>query len=216
MLFNDLRNMTLTRDEGGPISVSEAQVAKFRERRDIAKLRDKIQASTDKLEKSRLRSQISSILETCKRLQLEVDRQTYFKEADRLRLQGVEPNPTPGAGGPGAAAPVAACLSRWTPRDGEFPTNDTSAAEQYVAAQLLYLSSTVTKARRPAPKAAAPSKSQGDSCCFVCFKGFTNLSSLTRHFRDTYLVDGTFEEPLACRECKRAGAAEVIVHGPAQ
>ncbi|KAL2015304.1 hypothetical protein VTK56DRAFT_5882 [Thermocarpiscus australiensis] len=67
-LFNDLRNMTLTRDEGAPIKVSEAQIAKFRERRDIAKLRDEIQHTTDKLEKSRLRGQISSILETCKRL----------------------------------------------------------------------------------------------------------------------------------------------------
>ncbi|KAL2190361.1 hypothetical protein L209DRAFT_750436 [Thermothelomyces heterothallicus CBS 203.75] len=54
-LFNDLRNMTLTRDEGAPIKVSEAQIAKFRERRDIAKLRDEIQHTTDKLEKSRLR-----------------------------------------------------------------------------------------------------------------------------------------------------------------
>jgi hypothetical protein len=112
MLFEDLRNITLIQDKGAPISVLEAQVAKFQERRDIAKLRNKIQASTNKLKKSRLRSQISSILETYKRLQLEVDRQAYFKEADRLRLQGSEPNPTPGAGGPGVAALVAACLSR--------------------------------------------------------------------------------------------------------
>lgn len=68
MLFNDLRNITLTRDEGAPIKVSEVQIAKFRERKDIAKLRDKIQHTTDKLEKGRLRGQISSILETCKRL----------------------------------------------------------------------------------------------------------------------------------------------------
>ncbi|KAK3302866.1 uncharacterized protein B0T15DRAFT_559287 [Chaetomium strumarium] len=130
-LFNDLRNMTLTRDEGAPIKVSEAQIAKFRERRDIAKLCDEIQHTTDKLEKSRLCGQISSILETYKRLQLEEDRQAYFKEADRLRLQGGEPTPTPGAGGPGIAAPVAACLSRWRPQDGgELPTNDTSVSEQ--------------------------------------------------------------------------------------
>ncbi|KAK4096654.1 hypothetical protein N658DRAFT_345870, partial [Parathielavia hyrcaniae] len=65
-LFNDLRNMTLTLDEGAPIKVSEAQIAKFRERKDIAKLRDEIQHTTDKLEKSRLRGQIGSVLETCK------------------------------------------------------------------------------------------------------------------------------------------------------
>ncbi|KAK4244552.1 hypothetical protein C7999DRAFT_43822 [Corynascus novoguineensis] len=106
-LFNDLRNITLTRDEGAPIK-----------------------HTTDKLEKSRLRGQISSILETCKRLQLEQDRQAYFKEADRLRLQGFEPTPTPGMGGSGIAAPVAAYLSRWKPRDeGELLPNDISATK---------------------------------------------------------------------------------------
>ncbi|KAK4110185.1 hypothetical protein N656DRAFT_303872 [Canariomyces notabilis] len=216
-LFNDLRSMTLTRDEGAPIKVSEAQIAKFRERKDIAKIRDEIQHTTDKLEKSRLRGQIRSILETCKRLQLEQDRQAYFKEADRLRLQGLEPTPTPGMGGPGTAAPVAACLSRWRPRDeGELPPNDTSASEQYVDAQLLYLSSTVATARQRASEAAAPSESQQISCCFACFKGYPTRSGLTRHFQDTHLDDGTFDNPFACPPCRRAGAAEVIVHGPAE
>lgn len=85
-LFNELRNITLTRDKGAPIKVLEAQIAKFRERMDIAKLYGEIQHTTKKLEKSRLRGKVSSILKTCKRPQLEEDQLAYFKEADRLRL----------------------------------------------------------------------------------------------------------------------------------
>ncbi|KAK4233269.1 hypothetical protein C8A03DRAFT_19624 [Achaetomium macrosporum] len=96
-LFNELRNMTLTRDEGSHISVSEEQIAKFHERNDIAGFRAEIQASTDQDEKNRLRRKIRATIETCTRLQLEADRQAYFAEADRLRLQGFEPEPTPDA-----------------------------------------------------------------------------------------------------------------------
>ncbi|KAH6635841.1 hypothetical protein F5144DRAFT_159177 [Chaetomium tenue] len=59
-LFNELRNMSQTRDDGAPISVPEAEIAKFKERRDVAELRAQIQASTDKPEKNKLRSQIST------------------------------------------------------------------------------------------------------------------------------------------------------------
>ncbi|KAK4249282.1 hypothetical protein C7999DRAFT_39540 [Corynascus novoguineensis] len=60
-LFNDLRNMTLSQDKGAP-------------------------ASTDKKEKNRLYRQISSTIDTYKKLQLDVNREAYFKEADRLCL----------------------------------------------------------------------------------------------------------------------------------
>lgn len=221
-LFNQLRNMTLTRDEGAPTKVSEAQIAKFQERNDITKLRDEIQHTTDKLEKRRLRSQIRSITGTCKRLQLKADREAYFKEADRLRLQGHQPTPAPDRGGPGIAAPVATCLARWEPRDrGEFLTNSTRISEQYIDAQLLYLSSTVSTARQRVPEAAAavaaaPSKPHGASRCFVCLRGFPNRTSLTRHFRDIHLRDGTFNNPFSCRECRRTDTAEAVVHGPAE
>ncbi|KAK4129016.1 hypothetical protein N657DRAFT_50085 [Parathielavia appendiculata] len=193
-LFNDLRNMSLTRDEGAPISVSKEQISKFRERRDIAKFRDEIQASTDQGEKKRLHRQIRTTIETCIKLQLDADRQAYFKAADRLRLQGLEPEPTPGAGGPGMAAPVAALLSRPGPReDGELLTVGTSVSERYIDAQLLHLSSIALSVPRLVPKAAAASKPQRaprvpetaaaskpqrDSCCFVCSKGFTTALAL--------------------------------------
>jgi hypothetical protein len=63
-LFNDLRNMTQTRDEGAPISVSEEQIAKWEERMDVTELRAQIRASTDKSEKRRLRCRITSIIDT--------------------------------------------------------------------------------------------------------------------------------------------------------
>ncbi|KAL2168264.1 hypothetical protein VTG60DRAFT_232 [Thermothelomyces hinnuleus] len=94
--------MTLIRDEGAPISVSEEQIAKFHEQKDIAGFRAETRASTDQDEKNRLLRKIRATIETCTRLQLEADRQAYFKEADRLRLQGFEPEPTPNAGGPGS------------------------------------------------------------------------------------------------------------------
>ncbi|KAG7293987.1 hypothetical protein NEMBOFW57_004048 [Staphylotrichum longicolle] len=141
LLFKDLRSMTLTRDEGAPISVSEERLVEFQKRRDIAKFRAEIQASTDKREKNRIYSQIASTIKTCTRLQLEEDRQAYFKEADRLRLQGLEPEPAPGRGGPGIVAPVAALLSRLSLRDeGEPPRVDTSTSEQYIDMQLQHLS----------------------------------------------------------------------------
>ncbi|KAM7209967.1 hypothetical protein V8F06_014645, partial [Rhypophila decipiens] len=87
-LFSELRNMSLTRDEGAPNSVSEEQISKFRKRNDIAEFRAMIMASTDKSEKTRLHNQIKTTVNTCIKLQLDVDRQAYFKEADRLRLQG--------------------------------------------------------------------------------------------------------------------------------
>ncbi|KAL2192294.1 hypothetical protein P885DRAFT_4118, partial [Corynascus similis CBS 632.67] len=105
-LFNDVRNMSLSRDEGAPVWVPKEQIEKFHKRNDIAKFRAQIQASTDKKEKNRLYRQISSTIDTCKKLQLDANRKAYFKEADRLRLQGREPEPTPGAGGPDRAAPV--------------------------------------------------------------------------------------------------------------
>ncbi|KAM7203065.1 hypothetical protein V8F33_002413 [Rhypophila sp. PSN 637] len=194
-LFSDLRNMSLTRDEGAPISVLEEQIVKFRERNDIAQFRGMIQASTDK------------------------KRQAYFKEADRLRLQGLEPEPTPGARGAGIAAPVAVLLS--SPRlqnDGELSAVDAGVSKRYIDAQLLHLSSIAPSIPRAVPETAAASKSQHKSCCFICSRDFANHSCLTRHFRDAHLVDGTFDKPLPCRECKRAGGggAEVVVHGPAQ
>ncbi|KAK3897146.1 hypothetical protein C8A05DRAFT_39305, partial [Staphylotrichum tortipilum] len=73
ILFNDLRNMSLTRDEGAPISVSEERIAKFQERNDIAKFRAEIWASTDRKEKIKLYSQIRHTIRTCTKLQLEED-----------------------------------------------------------------------------------------------------------------------------------------------
>jgi hypothetical protein len=231
-LFNDLRNMTLTRDEGAPISVSKEKIAEFQGRKDIARFRAEIQAATDQGEKNRLHRQIKSTIETCKKLQLDADRQAYFEEADRLRLRGLEPEPTLGAGGPGIAAPVAALLSRLRLQDESEPlTIDTSISELYIEAQRLHLSSialslprqvpeqvAASKPQRApqAPETAAASKPHRDSCCFVCSKGYVNRSCLTRHFRNKHLADGTFDKPFACRECKRAGATEVVVHGPAQ
>ncbi|KAL2193949.1 hypothetical protein P885DRAFT_63497 [Corynascus similis CBS 632.67] len=138
-------------------------------------------------------------------LQLDANRQAYFKEADRLRLQGLEPEPTPGARSPDRAAPVAELLSRLSLEDeGESLTANTSVSEQYIEAQLQHLSSTVprvprrkpenaeppeSKRARRGPETAAASKSQQLSCCFVCSKGFTNRSSLTRHFRNSHLVE---------------------------
>ena len=217
-LFSNLRNMTLTRDEGAPISVSKEEVAKFRERKDIAEFRAPIQASTDRIEKKRLYCQINSTIEACTRLQLEADLQAYFKEADRLHLQGIEPEPTPGTGGPGRAAPVADLLARLSLRDEhESLTVDKTVSERYINAQLRHLSSITPSVPRQVSKtAAAASKAQRDTCCFVYSKGFGNRSSLTRHFRETHLIDGTFDRPLACRECKHAGEAEGVFHGLAE
>ncbi|KAH6848180.1 hypothetical protein B0I37DRAFT_391781 [Chaetomium sp. MPI-CAGE-AT-0009] len=83
-LFNELRNISQTRDDGTPISVPE------------------IQASIDKSEKNKLYSQISSIIQSCTRLKLEI------------RLYSIEPEPTYGVGGPGIAAPVAAYISYYS------------------------------------------------------------------------------------------------------
>ncbi|KAH8891472.1 hypothetical protein GQ53DRAFT_147693 [Thozetella sp. PMI_491] len=235
-LYNELRSMTLTRDEGAPISVSKEKIAEFKARNDIAGFRAEIQATSDPKEKRRLYSEIATTINTCTRLQLEEDRQAYFKKADQLRLQGIEPEPTPGAGGPGAAALVASVLSDLGPL-AEGPSKDTSVSERYTDAQLSYLSAIAPSVRRqasgnaaaskskqgasksrqeaPEPKQDAPESKQ-DSCCFICSRGFNGRSSLTRHFRRGHLVDGTFDKPLACPECRRVGAAEIVVHGPTQ
>ncbi|KAM7213602.1 Protein of unknown function (DUF3435) domain containing protein, partial [Rhypophila decipiens] len=216
-LFNELRNMTLTRDEDAPISVSEERIAKFQTRNDITELRAMIHASTKKSEKNRLNKQIKHTIDTCIKLQLDADRQAYFKEADQLRLRGLEPEPAPGARGAGRAAPVAALLSgSGLQNDGESLAVGVSVSEQYIDAQLLHLSSIAPSVPRGVPGTAAASKSQQKSCCFICSRGFSNRSCLTRHFRDAHLVDGTFDNPFACPVCKRAGAAEVVVHDPAQ
>ncbi|KAK4207480.1 hypothetical protein QBC37DRAFT_380047 [Rhypophila decipiens] len=216
-LFNELRNMTLTRDEGAPISVSEEKIAKFQKRNDITELRAMIHASTNKSEKNRLNKQIKHTIDTYIKLQLDADRQAYFKEADQLRLQGLEPEPAPGTRGAGRAAPVAALLSGSGPQnDGESLAVGVSVSEQYIDAQLLHLSSIAPSVPRGVPGTAAASKSQQKSCSFICSRSFSNRSCLTRHFWDAHLVDGTFDNHLACPVCKRAGAAEVVVHDPAQ
>ncbi|KAK4232798.1 hypothetical protein C8A03DRAFT_39568 [Achaetomium macrosporum] len=97
-LFSDLPNIAVTRDEGAPISALEEKIAKFKERNDIAKFRAEIQATTDQKEKNRLYSQIRSTIDTCVKLQLDVHLQAYFEEAVGLRLQCLEPEPTPGGG----------------------------------------------------------------------------------------------------------------------
>ncbi|KAM7210426.1 hypothetical protein V8F06_014199 [Rhypophila decipiens] len=180
--------MFLTRDKSTPISVSEEQIAKFRARNDIAEFRA-----------------------------LDRDRQAYFKKADQLRLQGLEPEPTPEAKGAGIAAPVAALLSCPRPQnDGNSSAMDARMSERYIDAQLLHLSSIAPSVPRGAPETAAASKSHQKSCCFICSRGFANRFCLTRHFRDAHLVDGTFDKPLAYQECKRPGAPEVLIHGLAQ
>ncbi|KAM7211334.1 hypothetical protein V8F06_013290 [Rhypophila decipiens] len=125
--------------------------------------------------------------------------------------------PTPGARGAGIAAPVAALLSCPGPQnDGESLAVGASVSERYIDAQLLHLLSIAPSLLRGVPETAAASKSQQNSCCFLCSRGFANRSWLTRHFRDAHLVNSTLYKPLACRRSKRAGAAEVVVHGPGQ
>ncbi len=212
-LFDDLRCMSLTRDEGAPISVSKERIAEF----DITGFRAKIQDTTDPDVKKSLRSQISATIKRCTQLQLEEDRQAYLKEADSLRLQGLAPEPTPGAGGPGIAAPVAALLSGPGPGDeGWSRPIGTSLSERYIDAQLLHLSTTASSVPSQVPGTAPASESPGDSWCFVCRRNVANRSSLTRHFLRAHLSDGTFDKPFACPECRRLGAAEAVVHDPAQ
>ncbi|KAM7182609.1 hypothetical protein V8F33_014175, partial [Rhypophila sp. PSN 637] len=81
-LFNELRNITLTRDEGTPILVSEEKIAKFQKQNDVTELRTMIQALTNRSEKDRLKKQIKHTIDTCIKLQLDTDQQAYFKEAD--------------------------------------------------------------------------------------------------------------------------------------
>ena len=90
-----------------------------------------LRSSTEASEKNELRSQINSTIESCTKLQLDMNRQAYFKEAELLRLRDLEPEPSSGTGGPGNTAPLASLLKRPEPLDeGEVEKVDSSISER--------------------------------------------------------------------------------------
>ncbi|OIW22450.1 hypothetical protein CONLIGDRAFT_587413 [Coniochaeta ligniaria NRRL 30616] len=111
--FTRLRTMSLTRDEGAPVSVPKEQTTLFEERRDIKVLCEQLLDCPPE-EKKKIPSQTSNMRANHYYTTAEANRRSYFDKADRLLLLGLEPKPSPGAGGPGGAADLAGflCQSR--------------------------------------------------------------------------------------------------------
>ncbi len=215
-LFSDLRKMTLKRDEGAPIKVPKEKIDEFSERNDIKGFRAKILATNVRSEKQREWSKIHHTIETCTKLQLELDRQAYFKAADDMRLRGIEPEPSPGAGGPGHAALLVPFFERPEPIDEGSDTRVYSrASAKYIDAMVQFLSPRPRCASPEASENVSASSSKKRSLCHVCYKDFVSCVPLTRHFRGKHLSDGTFNKPHTCRTCLAAGK-RVTVHNPAQ
>ncbi|KAJ9131259.1 hypothetical protein NKR19_g9595 [Coniochaeta hoffmannii] len=89
-LFSNLRKMSLTSDDGAPISVPREEIRKFDERQDMKDFLAKLDICLPQ-EKMKLRSKMANRKAVLTKLQLEANRQSYFEQADRLRLHGRQP-----------------------------------------------------------------------------------------------------------------------------
>lgn len=212
-LFQCLRQMGLSRDEGAPRAVPKEQMGEFETRKDITTLRAELRGLCSPERRSELVRQIASTKATWIRLRLEANRQLYFKQADQLRLQGHQPEPTPGVRGPGVAAHLASFIGPLKAQDRGV--QNSSLSERYIEAVMDFLSGRLsTSVGKESPEASVVSSSHKRPCCFLCSKRFKERSGLTRHFKTNHLNDGTFDKPVVCSACPHSGAAAATFRCP--
>ncbi len=112
LLFDRLRDVSLSRDEDAPVMLSVCEESEFEQCRDMTDLRAKLAAAPTK-EKAALRRKLERLLDTLFELKLKANWMEYFNRVDFLRARGLPTTNNPPVDRSttlGAEAPIAQFL----------------------------------------------------------------------------------------------------------
>ncbi|KAI3333972.1 hypothetical protein F4824DRAFT_220161 [Ustulina deusta] len=181
-----------------------------------------LRETSDRKERSQLRSKINNLTKTLTQLKLEENRARYFDEADYLRACGLSTEAL--CRGSNFATthrtgPIKAVLTLLDTRAGQGDASHKINLRPYIIALLGYLSNAPIVSTRGVdtdpPVAAKPILSEGKkrSQCFLCETLLSCRSSLTKHCDVKHPADTSFGRPFPCPECRRLGLDEAIING---
>ncbi|KAI3331203.1 hypothetical protein F4824DRAFT_504220 [Ustulina deusta] len=222
LLFAMLRDVSMTKDSGAPISILPEEENAFKSRQDMTALHNSLRETSDRKERSQLRSKINNLTKTLTRLKLEENRARYFDEADHLRARGLSTKALR-RGSDSATThqtgPIKAVSTLLDTRAGQGDASHKINPRPYIIALLGYLSNAPIVSTRgidtDPPVAAKPILSEGKkrSQCFLCETSLSCRSSLTKHCDVKHPADTSFGRPFPCPECRRLGLDEAIING---
>lgn len=214
-LFQNLRQISLSRDPGASIDLKPDEWAKFECRNDIRKLRAAV-ADVDKAEKAKNQGRLRTRLDRLQQLQLEVNRDEYFDRADHLQVSGFSTSDIRHAHGPAPPPGLEAGVVEFMVTSAASTNFDHNVhSRPYMHLLLGYVTRAlvviipVQEAGTPDRKGGAADAPEGKSCCLLCSPSapYSSRSALTRHFKEQHLPEG-FGRPFACPEYH----PEFVVH----
>lgn len=231
-LFQNLRNMSLSRDAGAPVGISVEERKAFENRRDVCDLRAKAEQARGTKAFRSLKSQINTLLQALSELRLEELRAEYFSRVDCLRAQGLptsassRANDSDGtslkARSDDALVAVAQFISSCTP-ELDIGCSVEEHAKQYMELLVDYLahrsgtSNIAVWGGAPEPlnePADLDRTCVKQSRCLLCNKPFQTRSDLTKHCQRIHVRSGTFNWDFECPECLRLGLGNVKIESP--
>ncbi|KAH6653544.1 hypothetical protein BKA67DRAFT_323734 [Truncatella angustata] len=206
LLFERLRDTSLSRDPNAPIRISPEDEQRFESRNDIRQLRSAIATTHDRGEKNKLRASLQSNLTTLRRLRLEEIRAEYFKHVDFMRAKGLS-TAMYGLSSRNSGVlktPIAVMVtSLLKPSANESVADRDLMTRRYMKAVLGFLTDSTTNNEKllistvPSPK-VIDGKINEKSRCLLCKKTFCDRSALTRHYNGHIAL---FDQPFPCPEC---------------
>ena len=240
ILFNNLRSMSLSRDAGAPVNITEKDLKDFENRNDMRGLRselDNVQHTGSKPDVRSIKSKIKDHVQTLSELRLGEIRAEYFRRVDRLRAEGLPTSASPqqadanwalqNVQASGGSFPVAQFISSCTPELVEGCSVE-QRAKKFMELLVDFL------AHRPKSDLllgpANPDVEAGDdttelldeyaglkrmhaknSRCLLCNQSFCSRSDLTRHCQKVHIKSGTFNWSFMCPECLRLGKGDILI-----
>ncbi|KAL7905985.1 hypothetical protein GGI35DRAFT_126509 [Trichoderma velutinum] len=212
----------LRRDQNAPVYITQDDLDKWENRRDITSLRkqykeiktvadrenvDRQKAKEASDIRSLIKSRIKYILDCLEKLRLQEMRQEYFQEADKLRALGLSTGHLSykNATNPRKHTPVIGALV--TLRIGHLlqkNVNPQVTITKVTAYLLRKPEKEIFKEEyetEPTEPQIVDVKSVIETRCLLCDHPYSNVSSLTRHVREHH----EFKKPFNCPECLRNG-----------
>ncbi|MCJ1359525.1 MAG: hypothetical protein MMC33_009527 [Icmadophila ericetorum] len=244
-LFQDLSNISLSRDARAPIYPSKEG---FEGRSDVTAHRTSLEAAKKIGDVKALNStklSLEALISTLSNLKIQENRTEYFKCADDLRARGLSTkdcvaeftveNPFPRKSDSEMAAAIAYHFEACTRGVDEW----SSTKERSKCYMFLLVNYLARRSQLSLPWQAKIIDLGSDSLdqqsddevsehgrkfwkwsrCLLCCDGknkrFRGRGELTRHYQTIHIRNGTFNRPFPCPECVREGLEEKTIEGGA-
>ena len=220
LLFEYLRDLSIQRDPGAPIEITEDQRRYMESRNDVTKLREAYEKAKESGERAQIRKR-KAALDLYRRqvedLLIHDGRTKYFAEADRLRKLGLS---TTHLRQPRPAGPREhSVLDMKSVRCRTEEPKTESRADEFSLGAMDWLPHYIAREKGkviPSPVGSIECDLKLDnsqkSTCFLCPKDLCSRSALTKHYKAVH-VPGAFNEPFNCPECRELGLGDVKILG---